>query len=145
MGIVDGDTVIPDSAQFVPKAEPWLLAVLESKMHMAWIKTVCGKLETRYRYSSTLGYNTFPCPLLTPNQKEKLNNSARNILFARANHPELTLAEMYDPDKMPSDLRQAHDENDILVDKLYRSTPFQNDEARLAVLFRLYEEMPKNK
>ena len=108
---------------------------------MAWIRTVCGKLKTDYRYSSTLGYNTFPCPPLTPQQKEKLNNSARNVLFARANHPDLTLAEMYDPDKMPEDLRKAHEENDILVDKLYRPTPFQTDEARLAVLFKLYEEM----
>lgn len=121
--------------------EPWLFAILESKIHMAWIRTVCGKLKTDYRYSSTLGYNTFPCPPLTPQQKEKLNNSARNVLFARANHPDLTLAEMYDPDKMPEDLRKAHEENDILVDKLYRPTPFQTDEARLAVLFKLYEEM----
>ena len=108
---------------------------------MAWIKTVCGKLKTDYRYSSTLGYNTFPCPPLTEQQKEKLNLSARNILFARANHPELTLADMYDPNEMPEDLRQAHESNDILVDKLYRSTPFRTDEARLATLFKLYEEM----
>ena len=108
---------------------------------MTWAKAVCGRLQDNYRYSAMLGYNTFPCPALTQEQKEKLNQSSRNILFARANHPELTLSNMYDPNKMPEDLRKAHEENDILVDKLYRPTPFQSDEARLAVLFKLYEEM----
>lgn len=141
LGFVDENMIISYAAFAVYDAEPYLFALLNSKMHMAWIRTVCGKLKTDYRYSSTLGYNTFPCPPLTEQQKEKLNLSARNILFARANHPELTLADMYDPNKMPEDLRQAHEENDILVDKLYRSTPFQTDEARLATLFKLYEEM----
>jgi len=141
MGLLDSSIIISNAAFAIYEAEPWLFALLNSKMHMAWIRTVCGKLKTDYRYSSTLGYNTFPCPPLTPQQKEKMNQSARNILFARANHPELTLADMYDPNKMPEDLRQAHEENDILVDKLYRSTPFQTDEARLATLFKLYEEM----
>ena len=141
MGYLKETDLIGDSAIGAYDAEPWLFAILQSKMHMAWVKTVCGKLETRYRYSSTLGYNSFPCPPIPPQQKDKLNQSARNILFARANHPELTLADMYDPDKMPDDLRQAHEENDILVDKLYRTTPFQTDEARLATLFKYYEEM----
>lgn len=141
MGYLSNSTIVSNVAFAVYDAEPYLFALLNSKMHMAWIRTVCGKLKTDYRYSSTLGYNTFPCPPLTSQQKEKLNQSARNILFARANHPELTLADMYDPNKMPEDLRQAHEENDILVDKLYRSTPFQTDEARLATLFKLYEEM----
>ena len=141
MGYLPNSTIVSNAAFAVYDAEPYLFALLNSKMHMAWIRTVCGKLKTDYRYSSTLGYNTFPCPPLTSQQKEKLNQSARNILFARANHPELTLADMYDPNKMPEDLRQAHEENDILVDKLYRSTPFQTDEARLATLFKLYEEM----
>lgn len=141
MGYLSNSTIVSNAAFAVYDAEPYLFALLNSKMHMAWIRTVCGKLKTDYRYSSTLGYNTFPCPPLTSQQKEKLNQSARNILFARANHPELTLADMYDPNKMPEDLRQAHEENDILVDKLYRPTPFQTDEARLAALFKLYEEM----
>ena len=141
MGYLDSKTIANNATFVIYEADAWLFALLESRIHTLWIKTVCGKLETRYRYSSTLGYNTFPCPPLTEQQKEKLNLSARNILFARANHPELTLADMYDPNKMPEDLRQAHEENDILVDKLYRSTPFQTDEVRLATLFKLYEEM----
>ena len=141
MGYLDSKTIANNATFVIYEADAWLFALLESRIHTIWIKTVCGKLETRYRYSSTLGYNTFPCPPLTPQQKEKLNQSARNILFARANHPELTLADMYDPDKMPDDLRKAHEENDILVDKLYKPTPFKTDEARLAALFKLYEEI----
>lgn len=145
MDIVGPDTVASNLALAIYDAEPWLFAILESKIHMAWIRTVCGKLKTDFRYSSTLGYNTFPCLPLSDQQKEKLNQSARNILFARANHPELTLAEMYNPDKMPEDLRRAHEENDIIVDKLYRPTPFRTDEERLAALFKLYEEMAAGK
>lgn len=139
MAYVDENTVVPDSAQFIEDAPLFLFAVLESKMHMAWIRTVCGQLETRIRYSSTLGYNTFPLNLLTESEKVALNQSAREILLARARHPEKTLAEMYDPDKMPENLRQAHFRNDLLVDSLYRKAPFKNDEERLAVLFNLYE------
>ena len=140
-GISDSDTVISDLAFAIYGGSLDMFSIISSRIHMVWAKRVCGKRGEAVRYSNLLGYNTFPCPPLTPQQEEKLNQSARDILFARANHPELTLADMYDPNKMPEDLRQAHEENDILVDKLYRSTPFQTDEARLATLFKLYEEM----
>ncbi len=139
------DSVISNSAFAIYDAELWLFSILTSKLHNVWIRSVCGYLGTSIRYSNTLGYNTFPCPILTEEQKMRLNESARNILFARVNHPDLTLADMYDPDKMPDDLRKAHEDNDILVDKLYRPIPFQNDEARLATLFKLYEEMTDKK
>lgn len=135
------DTVISDAAFAIYDAEPWLFAILQSKMHMAWIRTVCGQLETRIRYSSTLGYNTFPINPLTEAEKDVLNKSARRILLARASHPEKALADMYDPDKMPADLRDAHDENDHLVDSLYKKGGFRNDEERLAALFDLYKIM----
>lgn len=141
MGYLEEKDIIGDSAIGAYNAEPWLLAILQSRMHMAWIRVVCGKLKTDYRYSSTLGYNTFPCPPLTALEKQRLNESAENILMARESHTELTLAEMYDPGKMPADLRKAHDMNDILVDKLYRSIAFPNDEERLKVLFDLYNKM----
>ena len=141
IGLLDESYIVSDGANVIYDAEPWLLAILSSAIHNAWVKFVSGGLETRINYSSTICYNAFPCPSVSPENKEKLNNSARNILFARANYPELTIKELYDPDKMPDDLQKAHEENDILVDKLYRSTPFQNDEARLAALFKLYEEM----
>ncbi|MCA9332219.1 class I SAM-dependent DNA methyltransferase [Candidatus Saccharibacteria bacterium] len=141
MGFLDKDTVISDAANAIYDAEPWLFALLESKMHMAWIRTVCGQLETRIRYSSTLGYNTFPINPLTEAEKDALNKSARKILLARAAHPEKTLADMYDPDKMPANLREAHEENDHLVDNLYKKGGFRTDEDRLASLFDLYEQM----
>ena len=143
MAYVDNKTVVLDSALFVEDCPAWLFAILESRMHMVWIRTVCGKLETRIRYSNTLGYNTFPVPSLTDDIKSKLNQSARTILFARENHSEKTLAELYDPEKMPDDLRQAHIQNDLLVDSLYKTTRFRNDEERLSQLFELYEQMVK--
>ena len=145
MGFLDKDTVVSNAANAIYSVELWLFALLESKMHMAWIRTVCGQLETRIRYSSTLGYNTFPVPILSEDQKDKLTKSAKNILMIRENHSEKTLANMYDPDKMPDDLREAHNENDILVDRLYKNTGFRNDEERLAALFDLYEQMTKKK
>jgi len=141
MGFLDKNTVVSNAANAIYDAEHWLFSILQSKMHMAWIRTVCGKLKTDYRYSTTLGYNTFPIHPLTSSEKDALNKSARSILLARAAHPEKTLAEMYDPDKMPADLRDAHNENDHLVDNLYRKGGFTNDEDRLAALFDLYEKM----
>lgn len=141
MGFLDEKTVISNAANAIYNAEPWLFALLTSSMHMTWIRSVCGKLKTDYRYSSTLGYNTFPIDPLTEAEKELLNKSARRILLARAAHPEMTLAEMYDPDKMPADLHEVHNENDHQVDSLYKKGGFTNDEDRLAVLFDLYERM----
>ena len=140
-GVLNAEVIIPNSAQAIYDAPLWLFALLESKMHMAWIRTVCGQLETRIRYSSTLGYNTFPVPPLSPEVKKALEKSAEEILFARENHTEKTLAQMYDPSKMPSDLRTAHQENDMLVDKIYSKNGFENDEQRLTKLFELYEQM----
>ena len=143
MGYLDKGTIVSNAAFAIYDAELWLFALLNSKMHMAWIRTVCGQLETRIRYSSTLGYNTFPVQPLTQIEKDNLTCSARKILLTRENYPEKTLAEMYDPDKMPADLRDAHNENDLLVDRLYKPSGFSNDEERLAVLFGLYERMKK--
>lgn len=145
LGFVDKNTIISYAAFAIYDAEPWLFALLESKMHTAWIRTVCGKLKTDYRYSSSLGYNTFPVPPLNPSQKEKLNNSAMNILMTRENHTEMTLAQMYDPEKMPNDLKEAHDQNDAIVEKLYQDKAFIDDEERLAKLFAMYEELTKDK
>lgn len=114
-------------------------------MNIVWAKCVCGKRGEGIRYSNTLGYNTLPIPPLSPTQKQRLNDSAMNILMARENHTEMTLAQMYDPDKMPEDLRSTHDKNDLLVDKLYQDKAFLNDEERLAKLFSMYEELIKDK
>lgn len=140
-GYLKSDDVVSDTAQALYDADPWVFSILTSNMHNLWARTVCGSLETRIRYSSVLGYNTFPVHALTEAEKDALNKSARRILLARAAHPEKTLAHMYDPDKMPADLREAHGENDRLVDSLYKKGGFTNDEDRLAALFDLYERM----
>lgn len=144
-GVLDASVIIPNSAQAIYDPELFVFALIESKMYTIWIRTVCGKLKTDYRYSSSLGYNTFPVPPLNPIQKERLTNSAMSILMARENYTEMTLAQMYDPDKMPEDLRNAHDANDLLVDRLYQDKAFLNDEERLAKLFSMYEELTKDK
>lgn len=98
-------------------------------------------METRYRFSAAIVYNNLPVPAISESQKAALNSSARSILLARAAHPDKTLAELYSPKSMPSDLREAHDENDHLVDSLYKNGGFTNDEDRLAALFALYQQM----
>lgn len=145
IGFLDGKTVASNSASVIYSAEPWLFSILNSQIHNLWIRIICGYLGTSIRYSSSLGYNTFPVPPLSHSQKEQLNNSAINILMMRENHTEMTLAQMYDPDKMPDDLHKAHDENDLLVEHLYQNKIFQSDEERLAKLFEMYEELTKDK
>jgi hypothetical protein len=98
-------------------------------------------MKTDYRFSAAIVYNNFPILPLSAVEKDTLNKSARRILLARAAHPEKTLAELYDPDKMPADLREAHEENDHLVDNLYKKGGFTNDEDRLTALFNLYEQL----
>ncbi len=141
IGVVDQNTVISNLAFAIYDTAPWHFAVLTSAMHMTWMRATGGKMKTDYRYSSALVYNTFPIKPLIENQKNELNQSARRILLARAGHPDKTLATMYDPDKMPAELREAHDANDRLVDSLYKPSGFTNDEDRLAALFNLYEQM----
>ena len=124
-------------------AEMWLLGILTSKMHMAWVKAVGGRLKTDFRYSASLVYNTFPFPEISLNKRKIIEVLAEEVLLTRENHTEKTLAEMYDPDKMPADLCTAHHALDLAVDGCYQSTPFNNDEERLACLFKLYEKMTK--
>jgi len=141
IGFLDKTTIISNAARAVFDADPWLFALLTSKMHNLWLQTVAGRLETRVQYSNTLCYNTFPVQVLLEEEKEILKKSARKILIARASHPEKTPGDMYNPNNMPADLREAHDENDRLVDQLYKNGGFTNDEDRLATLFDLYEQM----
>ena len=112
---------------------------------MVWVKTVGGKLETRYRYSAQLCYNTFPFPKISDEKKEKIKEAAEEVLITREYYPEKTLAELYDPDKMPQDLREAHAKLDDIVESCYPSYPFASDEARLECLFKLYEKMTAKK
>jgi hypothetical protein len=141
MGYLNAGTVVSDSAFAIYDAETWLFGILESKMHMAWVRTVGGKLETRYRYSAQLCYNTFPFPKISVTKKESIEQAAEQVLIARAYHPGNTLAELYNPDTMPDNLRKAHNHLDDIVDSCYAGYPFANDEARLECLFKMYEKM----
>ncbi len=141
VGYLDANTVISDLAFAIYDVEPFIFGILSSKMHMAWTEVSSGKLGVGYRYSNSIVYNNFPLRNLLPHEKNELNSKARDVLLVRENHSEKTLAEMYDPKRMPEDLRQAHHELDLAVDKLYRSKPYNTDEERLADLFALYEQM----
>ena len=122
-----------------------MYGLMSCKMHMVWVKAVGGKLETRYRYSAQLCYNTFPFPTISPQKKAEIEEAAENVLVTREFYPDKTLADLYDPDKMPQDLREAHEKLDAIVESCYPGYPFANDEARLECLFRLYEKMAKSK
>jgi len=114
-------------------------------MHLAWIATICGKLETRYRYSNTLGWNTFPLPTLTEQNKVDLTRCTEDILLAREAHFPATIADLYDPEKMPDDLRRAHEANDDVLERIYIGRRFRNDTERLEKLFELYTKMTTKK
>ena len=143
IGYVDKDTVISNLAFAVYGAEKWLFALLTSKMHNLWVRTVGGRLKTDYRYSATLCYNTFPFPKLTTADKEELERLAQNILNIRDENFDMTLGEMYNPESMPEELREAHHQLDLAVERIYRPEPFTSDEERLEHLFKLYAKMTK--
>lgn len=143
MDILKEDEIISDSAFALYDAPIWLFGILTSRMHMTWVRTVGGRLETRYRYSAQLCYNTFPFPSVSSEVKAAIEQAAEDVLITRANHPRLTLADLYDSDRMPDDLRQAHTQLDDLVERCYNGYPFASDEARLECLFKLYEKMNK--
>jgi hypothetical protein len=116
-------------------------ALLTSQMHMAWMRTVIGRLKSDYQYSVGIVYNAFPLPIPNEKQLKKLKPLARAILDARSDYPDATLADLYDPDTMPVSLRRAHVAVDKAVDKLYRRKPFTSEHERLQHLFAMYEMM----
>jgi len=119
----------------------WNMALIASRLHLVWIATVCGKLKTDFRYSNTLGWNTFPVPTLTEKNKADLTRCAEDILLAREAHFPATIADLYDPDKMPADLREAHERNDEVLERIYIGRLFRNDTERLEKLFEFYTKM----
>jgi hypothetical protein len=139
--IVSDDTVIGDSAIAMYGFTLTDFAVYSSKLHLVWAATVCGKIKKDYRYSNTLGWNTFPLPALTEKNRSDLTKAAEEILLAREAHFPATIAELYDPDNMPADLREAHDRNDEVMERIYIGRRFRNDTERLERLFDLYVKM----
>lgn len=141
VGYLDSATIINASAFGVYDAEPWVLAFLTSRAHVAWTGAVGGRMREDYQYSNTIVYNNFPVPPLSEAMKEQLTEAALRVLDVREYHCEKTLAELYDPDLMPEDLRAAHAEVDRLVDSIYSKREYETDEQRLSDLFALYETM----
>lgn len=145
MSFVPDKTIVPNSAQVIYDANLFVFGILTSKMHILWTKHNAGRLDNRIRYSIFLCYNTFPFPSISDTKKSEIEEAATNVLLARENYPEKTLADLYDPEKMPEDLRTAHEELDAIVESCYPGAPFPNDEARLECLFKLYEKMTADK
>ena len=137
--------VVSNLAFALYDAPLWNLALIASRLHLVWIATVCGKLETRYRYSNTLGWNTFPVRPLTEKNKTDLTRCAEDILLAREAHFPATIADLYDPDEMPDDLRRAHERNDETLERIYVGRRFKNDTERLEKLFEMYTKMTASK
>jgi hypothetical protein len=147
-GIVDWQTTLTNAAFALYDAPLWNMALIASKLHLVWIGTVCGKLKTDYRYSNTLGWNTFPVPVLTERNKADLTRCAEEILLAREAHFPATIADLYkeaDGDDgapgMPADLRAAHERNDEILERIYIGRRFKNDTERLEKLFEMYTKM----
>lgn len=143
IGIVGKGVIVPNSAQVIYNGNSFVLGLLLTKMHTIWAKHNAGRLENRIRYSIFMCYNTFPVPPINEEKKKQIEEAAENVLMTRAYYPEKTLAELYDPDKMPEDLREAHATLDDIVESCYPGYPFRNDEMRLECLFKLYEKMTK--
>ncbi|HCI9215534.1 class I SAM-dependent DNA methyltransferase [Klebsiella quasipneumoniae] len=141
VAVLPGRTGTTNQAYALYDAPLWNMAILASRLHLVWIATVCGKLETRYRYSNTLGWNTFPVPTLTEKNKADLTRCTEDILLAREHHFPATIADLYNPANMPADLRAAHDRNDEVLERIYIGRRFKNDTERLDKLFELYTKI----
>lgn len=141
VGIMNNHAVIGDRNFAIYDAPLWNMALIASRLHWVWIGTVCVRLEMRFSYSNTLGWNTFPVPKLTEKNKEDLTRCAEDILLAREAHFPATIADLYNPDKMPDNLRHAHERNDEVLERIYIGRRFKNDTERLEKLFDLYTKM----
>ena len=144
-GLIDNRTTINNKNYALYDAPLWNMALIASRLHWVWIGTVCVRMRTDFSYSNTLGWNTFPVPPLTEKNKADLTRCAENILLAREAHFPATIADLYDPDAMPENLRAAHDANDEVLERIYIGRRFKNDTERLEKLFELYTKMTGKK
>jgi hypothetical protein len=142
--LMSSDCTISNKCFALYDAPIWNLALIASRMHWVWIGTVCVRMRTDFSYSNKLGWNTFPVPKLTEQDKADLTRTAENILLAREAHFPATIADLYDPDDMPDDLRRAHEDNDEVLERIYIGRRFRNDTERLEKLFELYTKMTAN-
>jgi hypothetical protein len=144
-GLLAPGTIVTNKIYALFDVPLWNMALIASRLHWVWIGTVCVRLEMRFSYSNTLGWNTFPVPPLTEKNRADLARCAEDILLAREAHFPATIADLYDPEKMPGDLRRAHERNDETLDHIYIGRRFRNDTERLEKLFDLYTKMAQDK
>ncbi len=143
-GLVSDNTIVGAKCYVIYNSPNWNLSLLASRLHWVWIATVCVRMRTDFSYSNTLGWNTFPVPTLTTQNKADLTTCAEEILLARERYFPATIADMYDPRRMDREfpeVRRAHERNDEVLERIYIGRRFRNDTERLEVLFRMYEEM----
>lgn len=142
LGFCDPELITNPSVLVVPGATIFHFGVLQSAMHMAWMRAVCGRMKSDYQYSNTIVYNNFPWPQIgSVKQKKSIEDAAQAILDVRAKHPGSTLADVYDPLAMPADLLKAHQKLDVVVDAAYSKKKFSGDRDRAAFLFELYQQV----
>ena len=141
---MDDSVLCSNKVRLMPNASPYHFGVLESNVHMAWMRTVCGRLKSDYRYSNTIVYNNFPWPSPTDEQKALIEQTAQGILDARALYPDASLADLYDELTMPPELRKAHQQNDRAVMAAY-GFPVKGftESDCVAALMRMYQELSK--
>ena len=144
IGFMDKDIIVNNSVSVIESDDLLLFAVLTSKMHMTWMRYVCGRLESRYRYSASIVYNNFPFPEKISEQlSDKIIKTSENLLEIREKYSSERLADLYNPILMPNDLRKCHEQLDNLIDKTYRNKKFIDDNDRMNFLFKKYSELIK--
>lgn len=141
LGFFDAKYLTTHSAQILYDADPYVFGVVSSRAHMLWTKAVGGCLESRIRYSNVLCYNNFPIPEISEKKKDQIRGCVFEVLAKRELYPEMKISDLYDPEKMPSDLLEAHRQLDLSVLACYDRTEFKNDDDLLTYLFKLYEKM----
>ncbi|ATX65503.1 class I SAM-dependent DNA methyltransferase [Roseinatronobacter bogoriensis] len=141
VGLMPAGTVVSNKAFTMSASDLWLFAVICSRLNVTWVGAVCARMRTDFSYTNTLGWNTFPVPKLTEKNRADLTAAAEGILLAREAHFPATIADLYDPEKMPANLRAAHDHNDEILERIYIGRRFRNDTERLEKLFEMYTKM----
>ena len=144
IGFMSHDIIVNDAVQIIPNATLYDFGILTSNVHNAWMRAVCGRLETRYRYSNTIVYNNFPWCSPTEEQKAKIEKTAQSILDARAKYPDSSLGEMYSNILLYPELNKAHKENDKAVMEAYGFSRKMTESDCVTELFKLYESFSKN-
>ena len=144
VGLLESHIIISDAAQAIYDSPVYILAIISSRLHLVWVALAAGRMKSDFRYSSGVCYNSFPVPKLTDNEKADLTRCAEDILLAREAHFPKTIADLYDPEEMPADLRAAHNRNDETLERIYIGRRFRNDTERLEKLFDMYTKMTKD-